>query len=243
MGATERRILVAVALLASAAAASPAVAADDLPPALSTVGGTPRPGRDAWQVAGGVRLGLVRDPAFDPFADTDVLPQVSLAASRAFAPASGLGLYPAVGIQWDAGGSHDAARGARADLSMQRVSLALEARYAPLRWVHVGLRLAPGLEWGSATVTDPSTPVAPLKDDWRVLSVDASASAAVRITQEQLAVGFWLVAEGGYGWSQGHDIVLRPDLAKGDLHEAGATAFGRLNTQGAFMRLAVAISY
>jgi hypothetical protein len=232
-----------VAVLASAVAAAPAAAADDVPPALSTVGGPPRPGRDDWQVSAGVRLGLVKDPGFDPFADTDVLPQVALAASYAFSPASGLGLFPAVGIEWDDGGSHAQARGARAELTTQRLALVVEARYAPLHWVRAGVRLAPGVQLGSATVTDASTRAAMLGDSWNVASVDASASAAVRITPEPIAVGFWLVAEGGYGWSQRHDLVLRPQLAKGDADKAGPTAFGSLSMQGAFMRLAVALSY
>src|SRR4051812_7854972 len=82
---------------------APARAADDLTPALSTVGERPAPDGGLWQAAGAFRMALVRDRGYDPFSANDVLPQVSLSVTRAFG--RGPGFSPAVGLVWENGGA------------------------------------------------------------------------------------------------------------------------------------------
>jgi hypothetical protein len=236
-----RFVVAAVAALAAAAPAR-ARAADNLPPAIAGAGGPARGGPGLWQLAGGFRLARVRDAGFDPFASNDVLPQVSLAATRALAPPRSTGFIPAVGLGWEEGGSSEQARGSAARLLVKRLGVVLEGRYAPVRRLYLVLRLVPAAQWTLVSLQDSSAP-ATLGAHYRNYSVDGSLGAAARLTPEASPLGFWILADAGYGWAQRQDLVLRPALPAPDANKAGATSLGSLDTQGAFMRVWMAISY
>jgi len=129
------------AFLAVVSCAAAARAADDLAPAISTLGARPPRDGGMWQASGAFRLALVRDRGFDPFSSNDVLPQVSVSVMRAFG--RGPGLAPAVGVVWEGGGASAGARGTDASLSLQRLAVAFEARLALRRDVFLAARLAP----------------------------------------------------------------------------------------------------
>jgi hypothetical protein len=228
------------AFLLFCAPAADARAADGLLPAISTVGSRPPREGGMWQGAAGFRTTLVRDKGYDPFSTNDVLPQVSLSVTRALC--SGPGLCPAMGLLWEGGGSSAAARGTDATLTLQRLAVSFEGRLAPRRDIYLTARVSPGVLLASASLTDPSAPE-PLETRYASLSVDGSLGAAVRVNPEANVVGFWVLADAGYGWTPRRDLVLAPALPAADRDKAGATPLGSLTTRGAFMRFALALSY
>ena len=236
-----RAALAVLAVAAAAFAALPARAADNVAPAIAGVGGSPIPrGSGRWQASLGVRNSFLRDPGYDPFSSNDVLTQLSVAVTHAFE--AGPGLVPAVGLVWDTGEASGSARGVDTGLGLMRLALALEAHFMPARGAFLMVRAAPGFQRASVSLRDPSAP-APLETTYWTASVDASAGGGVRVTPSGSPIGFWLLADGGYGWAPAHDLVLTPALPKQDAQKAGTTTLGSLSTRGAFFRLALALSY
>jgi hypothetical protein len=239
----DRALVVGLLLCAGAARA-----ADNLPPAIGGIGYAPAPaapriprGDGGWQAALGFRTGLYRGAGYDPFSSNDVFTQLSLAATRAFG-GEGDRVRPALGVVWETGQADDDARGVRAQLGLVRLAASLELRVAPWRGTYLFARLTPGILHAAVTLHDPSAP-APLRASYTSAAADGSAGAAVRFTPQSSPVGFWLLAEGGYGWAPPRDVVLAPDLPASDKDKAGTTTLGSLAPRGPFMRLALALSY
>jgi hypothetical protein len=241
-GRWSRAILMAGALVAATSGA--ARAADNLPPALAGVGGgAPRGiphGAGLWRVSLGGRTALLRGAGYDPFSTDDAFGQVSLSVTRALQ--AGPGFASAVGLIWEDGSRGAQARGLDARLSMQRLALALEERFAPRPWIYAMMRLAPAWLRGNASLADPSVP-APLRTSFSTFGLDASAGAALRVTPPGTAFGLWLMGDAGYGWAPAQHLALAPDLPAADRDKAGVTTLSDLAPSGVFFRFAAALSY
>jgi len=74
-------------------------------------------------------------------------------------------------------------------------------------------------------------------------SIDGSAGAAVALTSPTTMLGFWVTAEGGYGWTPSQHLLLSPHLDPRDQDKAAPLAFRTLALRGAFFRLAVAFTF
>jgi hypothetical protein len=119
----------------AAATGGRARAADGLAPAIEQVGAPARgpasgPGR--WRVSAGVRSSLFRSAGYDAFATDDTFTQFSATATRTVV--AGSRLSSAAGLLWEDGSSDATARGAPSSLSLMRLGLLLEERFAPLPW-------------------------------------------------------------------------------------------------------------
>lgn len=200
------------------------------------------PSAEAWQGTLGVRSMFIRSAGFDPFSGNDVLTQVSLGFERvlmrrdAFAFAAGIGT--------DFGGSDSTARAAPSDIRVWRFTLVAEGRYQPWRRAYGFVRFAPGMLHASVEVEDTSTPNRErLDDSFDVLAVDTSAGAAVRLSGPANPVAAWITAEGGYGWAGSHHLLLAPEAAPRDQAKLAPLDLGTIDPRGAFLRLAVAITY
>src|SRR5882672_8445061 len=122
---TVRIAMLGAALVGAAGGA--ARAADDLPPALESMGGRRARPPGPWFVSVGPRLSLLRSSGYDPFSTNDVFAQFSATGLRTFA--TGPRLATAVGLQWESGSSKAEARGADTELSLSRVSAVFEERF------------------------------------------------------------------------------------------------------------------
>lgn len=235
-------LALAVTGAALAATGGAALAADDLPPAVESAGGGVRATRPPgpWFLSAGARVSFVRSAGYDPFATDDALAQFSVTALRSFA--TGPRLATAVGLQWEVGGSSAQARGADANLSLTRAALVLEERFVPRPWAYGFARVAPGALFGSANLDEPAAP-ARLESSFTAFGVDASGGLAARINPGPHPVGVWVLAEGGYGWSQSRSLSLAPALPASDRDKAGVTPLGDISISGAFVRFAVALDY
>jgi hypothetical protein len=217
-------------------------AADDLAPAIEVVGprGSIPRGRGLWQVSGGWRDSLVKGAGYDLVSDNDVLATFVLTATRAFR--TGPRFATALGGIWETGSAEADARGQNARLSLTRLGVVAEERFAPRPWGYAFVRVAPVWLHGSVALADPASP-APLETSFSTYAVDASGGVAARLNPVSQAVGFWAVAEAGYGWVSPQSMALAPALPAADSSKAGVTRFDDLDLRGALLRFALALSY
>jgi len=220
-----------LALVAPAPAAAQVIAQESAGPRLDVVQGTL-----------GVRTTLIRSSAFDPFSGTDAMPQLSLSIAHPLLRSGSF--VVAAGFGTDYGVSSSEARGVASSLSLWRLTAFAEGRYYGRSYAYGFARLAPGLLRGGATLVDPSSPNAKnLEDHFDVLAIDPSVGAAVRVSGESSPVGAWVSAEGGYGWAQGHHLMLAPPASPRDQSKIAPVDLGNIDPRGAFFRVAFAITY
>ncbi len=229
-------MLVAMLTLAS----GPAAAADDLPPAIEQVGLATTPAAQPFELALGFRSSLFRGAGYDPFSVNDVFTQASLRASWAFLSRGRF--TTAAGPLFESGNANADARGTQAHLSLARLGLAVEERFAPHPRARAFVRVAPAWLSGEATLFDPSLPVG-LRTAVSTFALDASAGAAGRINAPSSSVGVWVTGESGYGWAAAQPMTFTPQLASADRAKAGTTTLGDLAPRGLFFRFAVALTY
>jgi hypothetical protein len=201
----------------------------------------------------GFRSDLVRSPGLDAFSSTDGVPQSALSVWYRLAGVQGTAL--AMGFAWNHGGTTASARGAEALLTVDRLSLGLEARMTVSPRLSVFARMAPGLARDHASLLDDSAPGGAFggrargameQTSW-VATADVSGGVAFRMGQIRAGasrmLGLWLTAEAGYSYSRGHDLVLssRAEGQPGRTDEP--VRLGRLALRGAFAGAGVAMSF
>ena len=233
-------VLALAVALAVSAPGSAARAADDLPPAIDTVGARGARGPGLWQVSAGWRESLVRSAGYDPFSNDDVLTQFALTATRAFR--TGRRFATAAGALWENGDTTASARGENAHLTVNRLGGLLEERFAPRPGAYAFVRVAPAWLHASAALADPASP-ASLETSFSTFGIDASGGVAGRLNPGTQLLGVWVVAEAGYGWAAAEPMALAPALPEADRNKAGVTRLDDLALRGALFRFAVALSY
>jgi len=200
------------------------------------------PRAETWQAEAGLRNSLIRSAGYDPFSGSDSLLQISLAAEHVFFRQGAFAF--AAGGAVDYGASTADARNASANFAMWRLAGIVEGRYYRWQRAYGFARLAPGMLRGSAELSDPSSPNGtPLADHFDVLSADASAGAALRLSGPANPIAAWVTVAGGYGWAGSHHLLLAPEAAPRDQAKLAAVDLGTIDPRGAFLRFAVAITY
>jgi hypothetical protein len=237
--ATRATIVVAALVAATGGRAR---AHDDFAPAIEQVGAGPAAPRGPGlvRVSVGGRSSLFRSPGYDPFSSDDAFGQFS--ATATVTVLSGARFSTAAGALWEDGSSSSTARGTNSSLSLQRLGVVLEERFAPRPWVFAFVRVAPGWLRGKASIDDQSIP-APLQTSFSTFAVDASAGAAGRLNPRSGRVGVWLMGDGGYGWAASQPMALAPALPAPDRSKAGVTTLSPFAPSGAFVRFTLALSY
>jgi hypothetical protein len=232
--------LFAAALVATFAGV--ASAHDDLAPAIEQAAdpavAARGPGR--WRISVGGRSSLYRSAGYDAFSSDDAFGQFSATATATVL--SGPRFSTAVGALWEDGSSSATARGAGSSLSLSRLGVVLEERFAPRPWAYAFVRVAPAWLRGRASIDDTSI-AAPLETTFSTLSVDGSVGAAGRINPGRGKVGVWIIGDGGYGWARAQPMALSPALPSADRDKAGVTTLADLAPSGVFFRFALALSY
>jgi hypothetical protein len=200
------------------------------------------PKLEILQATFGVRTSLIRSGGYDPFSGSDVLPQISLSVEHpivlhdAFAFAAGLAA--------EYGLTTSEARGVPSELSAWRLSAIAEGRFYPRPYAYAFARVAPGIFRAAASLDDSSSPNgASLEDRFDVLTADASAGGAVRLTYTASPINAWVYTEGGYGFAQSHHLQLAPSAAPRDQPKLAAIDLGTIVPRGAFLRFGLAITF
>jgi hypothetical protein len=200
-----------------------------------------RPRGDRWQAAAGGGALMVRSAGLDAFSTSDAVGRFSLGGSVVVWRQDRLAL--AVGLGLDAGLSRATARGASTELSLTLLSASAEARYHVTPRLYAFGRLAPGIQYGEATLKDSSAPGnRDLLGSFTTVAVATSAGAAVCLNGPTGTVGLWLVLDGGYLFAPSRHLLLRPDLGD-DVAQLAALDLGTIAARGIFGRLSFALSY
>jgi hypothetical protein len=213
---------------------------DGYPPAIQQLGGPVARPPGAFQLSVDVRTALFRSAGYDPFSTNDVFSETGVAGSWTLRTSPRLST--AVGATWEAGTQNGEARGSATSLSLRRLGAFVEERFAPRPWAYLFARLSPAWLRGSATLDDLSV-AAPLQTTFSSLAVDGSMGAAAGLSPRGSRVGFWLVADAGYGWAPAQQMALAPALPSSDRNKAGTTTLPDLSPSGIFMRFAVALTF
>jgi hypothetical protein len=205
-------------------------------------------------VSVGTRSDLLRSPGLDPFAGQDRLGQTVLAVGYRLGDVDAAGL--SLGFEWNHGTSSAPARSAAAELTVDRLTLGIEARYPLLPRLAVFARVAPGLMRDRASLLDQSTPSSSgvalygsgeaAQTKWSP-AVDVGGGLAWRFADVQSpgipALGFWVIADGGFGYTPAHQLTLhvQSDAQPGRTDEP--LRLGSLSLAGAFARARLAVSF
>lgn len=248
--------MAAVAVLASLAVGSGRAHAQQQPaPSAMVAVSEPAPPLAPLGIvlSAGMRSDLVRSAALDPFARTDDISQGALGIGYRFGHVDGAGL--ALGFEWSRGSVSATARSAATDLTIDRLAVGIEGRYPLVRRLAVFVRLAPGLLRSQARWYDLAAPPAPYEDGrgsaltqktWSP-AFDAGAGLAFRFGDLRSpglpSVSLWLVGDGGFGFSPGHELVLRNQSQPlaGRIDEP--IRLGTLSLSGAFARVRLSASF
>ncbi|MBI2393884.1 MAG: hypothetical protein HYV09_30210 [Deltaproteobacteria bacterium] len=221
-----------LALPATASAAeTPAV-----PPAASaTQSEAPR----FWAIDAGLRYGFIRDAAFDPYSDSDLLLQGTVGVSRTALVADRFSLAP--GLRWDSGSTRATARGADTLLLVHRVTMPVEGRFHLHRRIYAFGRVAPGALWQRATVQDASLPETSKSSGW-VFAGDLSAGASLMFIDTR-GPKFWFTPEIGYAFAARRSGGLSPDVGDDDPRQFGTLQLSGTKLSGWFFRANVTATF
>lgn len=195
-----------------------------------------------WQVLAGVRVAYISSAGFDPFAENDALAQGSVSLGRTVYRHERWSLAT-VG-SFDIGHRGATARGQETSLTVFSFGLGPEARYhlGESAWLH----LRPSLELSRslARLDEASSKVSLHARNWH-FGFDAMAGGALSLgAPGESEAQVWLVAEGGYTWSSGGSLSLRPDEGDTDAPlRASALDLGNLALRGPAFRIAAALTF
>jgi hypothetical protein len=203
---------------------------------------TGAPRYDHFRVGLGFRLASIGNPRFDLFANDDALVQSSLDASYAIYTHGSFAIAP--GLSWDYGARSSGARGLSTRLSVNRLSLPVEARWYFVPWLAGFAKVAPGAIAYGAHVEDASAP-APLEHTAWAFSGDASLGASVCLAgRNTRAVRLWLTSEIGYGISTTAALQAAPNRDAGEaIGSDEPTRLGSFAANGAFWRTGLALTF
>jgi hypothetical protein len=200
--------------------------------------------RDFWQLHLGVRVTWVGSEGYDPFAERDALPQLSLGATRALLVAGNLSL--SAGVAWDFSESSSTARGADSELVVHSLGPIAEGRYHVGRDVYALVRVVPHAIHTRARLDDASSPAQLRQNTWN-FGLDTTAGAAWNFPRtlggRNVVPQFWLIGEAGYGWTPGKDLELQPDVDDDDPQARMQLNLGPLALRGFMTRLSVGMTF
>jgi len=200
----------------------------------------PPAGPPGWQLWAGVRTSFVKSKGYDPFSTDDVLTFGSVGASRRLFSADKLSF--AAALTFDAATARGDARGEATELSLWRLTAGPEVRYHLLPSLYAFARPTAGVERSIATLEEGSTGATLTSRAW-LFALDANAGAAwsfLDLRSKSLDLMFWLVADGGWGFTQKHTLALSPDSDSSAPERTSPLYLGELSSGGAYFRLALA---
>jgi len=197
--------------------------------------------RSMWRLELGYRGSFVADSGLDPFSAHDLLPAVSLVATRTVFTRGRFSFAP--GLAFESGSSTAKARGDAASLDVHRVAIPLDGSVHFGPWGYAFMRVAPAAVLAHAEITDTSA-AGSLSDASWMFATDVSAGYAWLAwpwnEPERMRMRLWLQGDAGYGFATRDRLLLAPstDAARND-----AVDLGSLVLRGPFIRVAAAMSF
>lgn len=193
---------------------------------------------------GGVRMNIVTDDGFDPYSDRDLLPQASIGAGFVVLGRGPLSLGVRAG--WDLGVVGATPRGTSTTLTVHRLGLGPEARYAFAPWLAAYVRTSAAAIHLRGTIDEPGFD-RPLHARTWAFGLDAIGGLAFRIGRfgrdATPAAELWLTAEAGYGFAGEADMVFTPASVPDETRHFGDTVLPPLRAAGPTNRFALALTF
>ena len=192
----------------------------------------------------GARVSKVGSPGYDPFADSDELPQVSLGVGGTLLRADRFSLA-GVGF-WDYGGHSSQARGEATSLTTQRLTVGPEFRYHVISPLYVFVHALPAFAYTETSLDDAVADATRYARHWSY-GVDSAAGAAFELygmrSGESRQPRVWAMAEFGYGYLSSTHLGLVPDASSGAPQRTASVDLGSLSLSGPYLRVSVAVSF
>lgn len=191
------------------------------------------------------RVGKVSSSGFDPFSDSDELPQFSAAFGKTLMVA---GNFSLAGLfLYDIGGQSGQARGMDTELVVHRLTLGAEARYHFMRQLFVFGRAAPGAIHSIAKLEDRTAGMQTLEARHWVFATDLSAGAMFELSgwsgdSKKRRPSVWVAVDGGYGFAGTSELSFTAD-GDGPPERAEPIELGELALAGPFLRFAAVLTY
>lgn len=206
----------------------------------------PRRGLPARTVSleAGARMSFVTDDGFDPYSDRDLLPQASLGAGLVVLGRGPLSL--AVRGGWDLGIVGAKPRETSTTLTVHRLGVGPEARYAFAPWLAAYVRTSAAAIHLRATIEEPDFD-RPLHARTWAFGLDAIGGLAFRVGRfgagDAPAAELWITAEAGYGFAAEADMVFTPASVPDETRHFGDTVLPPLRPSGPTNRFALALTF
>jgi hypothetical protein len=201
--------------------------------------------REPWLAVIGGRALYITSPGYDPFDDNDELTQFSIGFGRSVYAA---GRFALAGlVLYDVGGAQSTARDQPTELTVHRVSLGFEARFHALPELYGYGRIAPAVLNVNAKLEEAASGATLEAESW-VFGLDATAGLAYRFarTRGARSVGFWAIAEGGYGLTTTAGLSLEANEDSGSAPQrlaALSLGEGELSLSGATFRVLAGLTF
>lgn len=195
------------------------------------------PGGQAWI---GAKTSFFTGTGFDPFATNDAFTQGSLGFSRRVYGAAPISIAGA--ISFDFGTKRADARGEPTALESYRLLAGPEGRYHVLPSLYAFVRPSAGVQRTIASLDEGSTGTTLHAREWS-FALDASAGVAwsfLDLRSKSTDLMFWLVGDGGYGFTTATDLRLEPDAGSGAPERTAAVDLGELSLSGLYFRVSAA---
>ncbi len=196
------------------------------------------------EVSLGARVSKVSDKGFDPFADSDELPQVSLGVGATVLRFDRLSLA-AVGF-WDYGERSSTARGSDSSLAVHRLSIGPELRYHFIPRLYAFAHVLPAFAHSKASLDDSVALATRSASHW-TYGADGALGVAFEAYAfrgaEPVHPRLWAIAEGGYGYLSSSRLRLSPEAGQGAPERTEPIDLGSLSLAGPYVRISAAISF
>jgi|SRR6188768_3872707 len=191
----------------------------------------------------GVRVSHVSDSAYDAFAESDELVQVSLGLGATLFRQQRFSLA-AVGY-WDYGQKGSTARGSETSLDVHRLTVGPELRYHVLPPLYFFVHALPAFAHTSASIDDRVAQVTRYSRHWSY-GVDGAAGAAFEVYAARgsgsVRPHLLAIAEGGYGYLGSTSLVMLPDAGQGP-QRPESVDLGSLSLAGPYLRISAAVGF
>lgn len=201
----------------------------------------------------GVRGDQIHGAGFDAFSDDHALTELALAASYRISGSRASGV--SAGVIWNHGQASSTARGSDSTLTLDRLSLSLQAQRSIWRHLTLFARVAPGFVRVNAELADSSasgtnytygSQTTLAQHHW-TLAVEGAAGAALLVGEiarpGEHAYALWFTAEGGYSVAGSTALALGPTGGPAPARTSEPVQLGSLTPGGAFMNFAAVLTF
>jgi hypothetical protein len=200
--------------------------------------------RERFGVYFGFRALNLKHAGYDPYSESDALATNAIGLS--FTPTTSKRFALHFATEWNIGSSQAYARGAEADLTVNRFALGLEGRWMPNSRFYLYARVMPAAMYLFGEIKDWEMGVNLESSSW-TFAVDTSAGAALRLgtatSERKRTASFWLMIDWGYSFAGEASMTFRPAEIEDETRTFGDINLPGLRPGGFVTRTSFAVTF